>query len=386
MNRHPSMTDDVHRNPIARLLARLERPGLSRIQERVLNLALVLVTLLLTGGWGIVVVRAVDEGTSLAVGEELARSPLSSRAPPPAAFLLERLVEATRSAEWRGRSGAVRAIIADPAGVGGLPDTLGLDSLPAGARIEVQQVDSPGVRGAVTDFNDRPGVFNVLVRLRNEVQRLADVAVLNPVPSDLIEQGRIGRYLIGEWPSRSERPERLRTPEYDQPTGLIAVTPSNRDVRVTDHLTLGDFLTKGQDDVWPKYVAITPALLDKVELTIQELERMGHDVEDVGIISGFRTPWYNAHGGSTGGRGSVSRHMYGDALDFYIDNDGDGALDDLDGDGRITRSDAAVLAEAADAVEQRFPEYVGGVGTYGPNPGAHSGFVHVDARGYRARW
>ena len=380
------MTDDARSNPITRLLGRLDRPGLSRIQERILTVALVVVTLLLTGGWGVVIVQAVEEGRTLEVGDELARSPLSSRAPPPATFLLDRLVEATRDGEWRGHSGAVRAIIASPGAVGALPDTLGLDSLPAGARVEVQQVDSPGVRGAVTDFNDRPGVFSVMLRLRNEVKRLVDVAVLNPVRSDLIEDGRLGRYMIGEWPGRSERPARLRTPEYDPPTGLIAVTPSNRDVLVTDHLTLGDFLTKGQDDVWPKYVAITPALLDKVELTIQELERMGHDVEDVGVISGFRTPWYNAHGGNTGGRGSVSRHMYGDALDFYIDNDGDGAMDDLDGDGRITRGDASVLAEAADRVEQRYPEYVGGVGVYAPNPGAHSGFVHVDARGYRARW
>lgn len=351
-----------------------------------MNLVLVALTLLLTGGWGVVIARAAGEGTALELGDELARSPLSSRAPPPATFLLDRLVEATRSAEWRGKSGAVRAIIADPQSVRALPDTLGLDSLPEGARVEVQQVDSPGVRGVVADLERRPGVFNVMLRLRDEVQRLADVTILNPVPSDLIREGRLGRYLVGEWPSRTERPAKLRTEAYDPPTGLIAVTPSNRDVRITEHLTLGDFLTKGQDDVWPKYVAITPALLDKVELTLQELERMGHPVEEVGVISGFRTPWYNAHGGSTSGRGSVSRHMYGDALDFYIDNDGDGAMDDLTGDGRIDREDARVLAEAADRAEQRHPEYVGGVGVYGPNPGAHSGFVHVDARGYRARW
>ncbi len=138
--------------------------------------------------------------------------------------------------------------------------------------------------------------------------------------------------------------------------------------------------------MWPKYVAITPELLDKVELTLQQLERSGHPVENVGVISGFRTPYYNAHGGSTSGRGSVSRHMYGDALDFYIDNDGDGRMDDLNADGRVDIGDARVIAEAADQVEKRYPEYVGGIGVYTPRPGAHSGFVHIDARGYRARW
>ena len=158
------------------------------------------------------------------------------------------------------------------------------------------------------------------------------------------------------------------------------------DLPITDHLVLGDFLTKGQEDVWPKYVVISPRILDKLELTFQELERRGHPVEDVGIISGFRTPSYNAHGGNTAGRGSLSRHMYGDAMDFYIDNDGDGAMDDLNGDGRVDRGDAEVIAAAGDAVEASYPQYVGGIGIYSPNPGAHSGFVHIDTRGYRARW
>jgi uncharacterized protein YcbK (DUF882 family) len=29
---------------------------------------------------------------------------------------------------------------------------------------------------------------------------------------------------------------------------------------------------------------------------------------------------------------------------------------------------------------------VGGIGVYRPRPGAHSGFVHIDTRGTRARW
>ena len=39
-------------------------------------------------------------------------------------------------------------------------------------------------------------------------------------------------------------------------------------------------------------------------------------------MSGFRTPQYNAGGGNTGGRAGLSRHMYGDASDIFIDNDG----------------------------------------------------------------
>ena len=154
---------------------------------------------------------------------------------------------------------------------------------------------------------------------------------------------------------------------------------------VSEHFALRDFLTKGQADVWPKYVVLSPRLLDKLELTLQQLEADGHPVERVGIISGFRTPWYNAHGGNTEGRGSLSHHMFGDAMDFYVDNDGNGSMDDLNGDGRVDVEDARVLAAAADAVEKEHPELIGGVGIYRPT-GAHNGFVHVDTRGYGARW
>ena len=350
-----------------------------------MNLVLGLIVLLFTGAWGFVVVDVAAGGGALSVSRELATSPLSSTAPPPATFLLDRLLASTRTAEWRGRSGAVRAFIANQPTGADLPDTLGLDSLPAGAQVELEPVESPG-RGVQGTESDRPGAFNVLLKVRNEVRRIADMTLLNPVPSRTIREGRIGEYMVGKWPGRSERPAKLRTEKYDAPAGLIAVTPANRDLQVSEHLTLGDFLTKGQEDVWPKYVAITPELLDKVELTLQQLEAMGHPVENVGVISGFRTPYYNAHGGNTSGRGSVSRHMYGDALDFYIDNDNNAGMDDLNGDGSVNIEDARIIAQAAERVEEQYPEYVGGIGVYNPNPGAHSGFVHVDARGYEARW
>ena len=121
------------------------------------------------------------------------------------------------------------------------------------------------------------------------------------------------------------------------------------------------------------------------ELAELALLELSVEVRHVGIISGFRTPWYNEHGGNTDGRASLSRHMYGDAMDFYIDNDGDQGMDDLNGDGRVDVADARVLAAAADGVETAHPGLVGGIGVYRPT-GAHRGFVHLDTRGYRARW
>jgi hypothetical protein len=77
--------------------------------------------------------------------------------------------------------------------------------------------------------------------------------------------------------------------------------------------------------------------------------------------------------------------MYGDAMDVYVDNDGDKGMDDLNGDGRVDVNDARVLANAAQNVEREHPNLIGGIGVYAPT-GAHRGFVHIDTRGYRARW
>jgi hypothetical protein len=77
--------------------------------------------------------------------------------------------------------------------------------------------------------------------------------------------------------------------------------------------------------------------------------------------------------------------MYGDAADVFVDNDGDGRTDDLDGDGRVTIADAQVMARAAERVELEHPRLVGGIGVYSATA-SHGPFMHVDTRGYRARW
>jgi uncharacterized protein YcbK (DUF882 family) len=102
-------------------------------------------------------------------------------------------------------------------------------------------------------------------------------------------------------------------------------------------------------------------------------------------MSGFRTPQYNVRGVGAGGRASASRHQYGDAADVFVDNDGNGRLDDLNGDGRVNTRDVAVMLAAVEKVERAYPELVGGAGTY-KSTAAHGPFVHIDVRGNRARW
>jgi uncharacterized protein YcbK (DUF882 family) len=102
-------------------------------------------------------------------------------------------------------------------------------------------------------------------------------------------------------------------------------------------------------------------------------------------MSGFRTPQYNRLGVGEGGRAAKSRHQYGDAADVFVDNNGDRRMDDLNRDGRTDAADGRVILAAVERVERQYPELVGGAGLYSATS-AHGPFVHIDARGTRARW
>jgi uncharacterized protein YcbK (DUF882 family) len=325
-------------------------------------------------GWVWTVADSITTGSRPGF-ERVMSNPLSPTAAPEAAYLVDAALQRFVGDDvYRGLSGQVRVMVQEPDGEIVLPP-----DLPEGVHVTFRELGDTAVVEAPT----RPGVWNVLVGARGAVREVPDLLVLRMLPIERREQGRVGRYRIGEWPF--ERGGEVRGPAYNPPRGLVEVTPENQDLHVSRHFRLRDFLTKGQDDIWPKYVLISPRLLDKLELTIDELNATGTPVERIGIISGFRTPFYNAGGGDPRGRGSLSRHMYGDAMDFFIDNNGDGRMDDLTGDGRVDLNDLRVILRAAERVEARHPHLIGGFGMYRPT-GAHGGFVHIDTRGYRARW
>jgi uncharacterized protein YcbK (DUF882 family) len=196
------------------------------------------------------------------------------------------------------------------------------------------------------------------------------------------QNGRLGSYRIGFWPSERGR---TKSDAYENPEGFIEVTPDNQEIQVSEHFRLRDFLTHDQKEVWPKYLVLNEDLIDKLELVIADLEQRGIKVSRMAVMSGFRTPWYNRHGGRTGGRAELSRHMYGDAADVFVDNNGDGRMDDLNHDGRVDSRDARVILRSVERVEQQHPELAGGVGVY-RSTRVHGPFAHVDVRGWRARW
>jgi hypothetical protein len=187
-------------------------------------------------------------------------------------------------------------------------------------------------------------------------------------------------YRLGRWPSERWMMGR----KYWNPDGFIEVTPANAALRLSPHFTLGDFLTHDQRDVWPKYVVLQEALIDKLELVLADLASLGVPTDHVRVLSGFRAPYYNDRITSEGAA-RASRHQYGDAADVIIDANADGRMDDLNRDGRLDLRDTQVILRSIERVEKKYPFLLGGTGLYHAM-GASGPFAHVDVRGTSARW
>jgi uncharacterized protein YcbK (DUF882 family) len=223
----------------------------------------------------------------------------------------------------------------------------------------------------------RPGVYHLAlasvpaadsVGAPDAPQRVLDevsLAVLTPFAEKI--GGTLNGYLIGRYPFEQFGGER--------PAGFVEVTPQTARLPISRHLRLEDFVTHDGQRLWPKYVAVRPELLDKIELVAAEVAKI-RGLDDPGRVavrvhSGFRTPLHN---GNVEGSAFNSRHQYGDALDVAFDTDGD---------GRFTSFDAQVAAAMAEMVEKRRHDLVGGLGRY---TSTASPYVHIDVRGKKARW
>ena len=361
--------------------ARRKHLGLTPRQERTFNLLAAGLTSVMVLGWAVSIGdqylqrQEADEETPTPA--RMLASKLSDPRAPQTAYLDDAQLDFLGA--LRGRSGKLQAAFRAPG------DTLTSPKAAPAPEMSARFEAPSGSETVSEDFTAPrdPGVYRLAVEVDKATRPIDDLRVITLVPFAEKKNDRIGLYYLGRWPFEGRgTPPR---PSYANPTGFVEVTRENQDTAVSEHFKLRDFLTKDQFDVWPKYLLIDSRLIDKLELIVQELEVEGHPVAHVQIMSGFRTPIYNHSGGNTGGRASLSRHMYGDAADIFVDNDRNGVMDDLNGDGKADPADSEVIARAAERVEAKYPALVGGVGIY-PACCGHGPFTHVDVRGYRARW
>jgi hypothetical protein len=212
------------------------------------------------------------------------------------------------------------------------------------------------------------GAFWLVLSRGARADTVADLALLveRPMPNKMATG--INGYHMGRWP---------RAAAGAVPRGFIEVTERLKDFAISPHMRLSDFVVHDGQDAFPKYLHVREALLDKIELIIGEIASMravSPAAVKLHVASGFRSP---SHNGGLSGSAQDSRHMYGDAADIAID---------ANNDGKLTEIDARLVAAAAEVVERKYPDLVGGVGLYITYDGAGWPYVHVDTRGERARW
>jgi hypothetical protein len=379
--------------------SRWHRAGVGTRGERILNIAFgaVLATFAAGWTWSIAEARAAEGplGDPTTPATASIGAALTDPDAPTIAYLTGATVELFTP--LRGESGRLRAVV----GKGGEP--IVPETLPPGATITYSSADDSSASPAagstrtalgrtidsttLVDSSRVPiapaqsGVWTTAIRVGTALKEVSDFSVITLTPISKRRRGRIGLYYIGTWPTERGR----RKPGYVTPSGFIEVTRENQDTPLSDHFALGDFLTHNQQDVWPKYLVLDLHLVDKLELVLADLETRGIQTTGVQVMSGFRTPQYNVTGGDPSGRATLSRHMYGDAADIFIDNDGNGWMDDLNHDGKVNIEDIEVILAAVDRIEREHPGLIGGAGVY-PAESGHGPFIHIDVRGYHARW
>lgn len=228
-----------------------------------------------------------------------------------------------------------------------------------------------------------PGAYSYWVTSENGGHNVrVNIFVKHPISKPQRDNGdniQIGKYNIGAYPSKNQ----IKNSQITiTPDGFIEVTKDNKHLKLSPSFSLGEFVSK-QKSGYPKYLYVKERLILKLEKIKRELELNTGTSQKMVVMSGYRTPHYNKAIGNV----KFSRHVYGDASDIFIDNDGDYRMDDLNHDGKFDILDAHVLADIVNKLDdtEQFAPFLGGLGIYGPK--SHRGaFVHVDTRGYKARW
>lgn len=114
------------------------------------------------------------------------------------------------------------------------------------------------------------------------------------------------------------------------------------------------------------YWGIDQDILFKILALQDALTANGYNRNAFKITHGHRHPSFNQQVGGT----SKSRHIAGEAVDMVIG--------DINNDGKYSKADKAIVLELCEK------EIIGNTGGIGRYPDTRT--VHIDVRGYQARW
>lgn len=282
------------------------------------------------------------------------------------------------AAEAFGRSGGLRMQFALPGDAVALPLTFLRDSadvaytwVPAAGGVASDSVAELPLAGAPLRAPQAPGFYRLALVHGDERHEVEDVTLTVMVPFEEKRGGMLHGFRLGTYVS--ERVGGARPDGFFQVEEEALSLPVSRHLRLRDVLTTPDTPRLG----YPQYATVDVRLVEKLELVIDEVIRLAGLADDapprVHVNSGFRPPSYNE---TVRGAAKASRHQYGDAADVRID---------VDADGRFSLAEVRLVARAVEAVERANPDLAGGLGIY-VGDRLRSPYVHIDARGKRARW
>lgn len=219
------------------------------------------------------------------------------------------------------------------------------------------------------------GVYEIAIESEGRRMQL-NVVVMHPAAE--LTGGYLNGFRVGDYPKKPLN----GNPAYRAPKGFVELNEQTASLQLSPHFVLSQFPAKQPGD-YPKYLVVRERLMLKLELLLQRVNEEGFAADTLTVMSGYRTPWYNASIQNV----PNSRHVYGGAADVFVDTDGDGLMDDLNHDGKIDYADAQLLYVWANELYGRRPNrwLGGGMGVY-RSTAAHGPFVHIDERGRRARW
>jgi len=242
--------------------------------------------------------------------------------------------------------------------------------------------------------NDRPEKT-----VQVQLQKTAHVLLPTISAEHFTKDGFVSGYEVGVYPQpkKSDKPFVRQNPQYYQvPDFFYRVDRESAGMKISEHFQLGQFdldfeFLPGE---FPQYIALDDRLIRKLELLIDRMNADGYEIETFNILAGFRSPKFNLGYKQEDEDFSLSetysQHMYGRAVDLIVDRDGDGRMDDLDGNGRVTIDDARVILAYVDQIDKEALEglndLIGGAGVYYrhdiPDRQVQTPYIHIDVRGF----
>ncbi len=203
--------------------------------------------------------------------------------------------------------------------------------------------------------------FNSSVHVKQDVEKILDnfeTISVNKLPPSYLKHSKMTSVKYAGMVSTMEFFQITKKDTYKKIVG---------DLRIKDFIVKDDQLLKAKyGSTTPIYWGIKPSILFKLLELKTLMESRNLDFDAITINSGHRTPHINEKVGGA----SKSRHIVGEAVDLKIG--------DVDQDGFRTADDKNKVLKICDL---ELIKDQGGVGKY---PGTM--VIHIDTRGYRARW